>query len=48
MDYIDNIKIRFKDKELYYGNYKDRSNIPLLDEGNGGIRNWAINSLVHY
>jgi len=48
IDYIENIKIRFKDKELYYGNYKERSNMPLLNEGNGGIRNWAINSLAHY
>lgn len=48
IDYIENIKMRFKDKELYYGNYKERSNMPLLNEGTGGIKSWAINSLAHY
>ena len=46
IDYIENIKIRFKDKELYYGNYKERSNMALLNEGTGGIKSWTINSLA--
>lgn len=48
IDYIETVKIKFKDKELYYGNYKDKSNVPLLDEGNGGIKNWKVHSLVHH
>ena len=46
-DYIDNIKLKFKDKELYFGDFKDKSNLSsVMDGKNSGMRT-IFNSLIH-
>lgn len=47
IDYIGNIKIRFKDKELYYGNYKDKSNLSSVMSGRDSGKKTLFTSLAH-
>ena len=47
LEYIEDIKFEFKDKEVYFGNFKDKSNVPVLNDWcNRGTRE-LFNKLIH-